>query len=42
MLAPAHETIDGDEVVVFKAPVGRGNSAAHLFAGFGEVCEMND
>jgi len=24
MLAPAHETIDGDEVVVFKAPVGRG------------------
>jgi hypothetical protein len=40
MLAPAHETIDGDEVVVFKAPVG-GNSAAHLFAGFGEVCEMD-
>jgi hypothetical protein len=22
MLAPAHETIDGGEVVVFKAPVG--------------------
>jgi hypothetical protein len=41
MLAPAHETIDRDEVAVFKAPVG-GNSAAHLLAGFGEVCEMDD
>ncbi len=24
MLAPSHETIDGEEVVVFKAPVGKG------------------